>query len=303
MPLQDQKSNNAYVKISKIYISNSNRTAGSAGPYDYFVTLPEQIQYVIGFEITAFQFPTSIAPTFVPPFKNNPGTDKVDFILVADPPGITKAFSFTWPAKQYTFQNVTVPYLSYVDALQQQLRAAIAADPVFGIGGPNEATFTVVADPNLRTYVTVTGVNVTGMRFMFASGPNQLNSAHIAMGFVKVDTPLSNTQVSMTATQLRPFRFIDINLDAAPEFKPLKRIYVTDSLSAGSVRNDLDITRTRLLSSQPLRTLTRLRVRITLENGVVPPDTGAPHDFTLTVFSIANEINAVPSWLRQTFVL
>jgi hypothetical protein len=43
-------------------------------------------------------------------------------------------------------------------------------------------------------------------------------------------------------------------------------------------------------------------VRITLENGVMPPDTGVPHDFTLTVFSVANELS-IPSWLRQTFVL
>jgi hypothetical protein len=140
------------------------------------------------------------------------------------------------------------------------------------------------------------------MSFLFASGPNQTNSAHIAMGFTKIDTPVSPIQVSLTATQLRPFRFIDINLDAAAEFKPLKRIYMVDSISAGSVRNDIDITRTRLLSSQPLRSLNRLRVRITLENGVMPPDTGVSHDFTLTVFSVANELN-VPSWLRQTFVL
>jgi hypothetical protein len=232
----------------------------------------------------------------------SPGTDQVDFSLTKSGPTVTKTFSFSWPLKQYSYSNTPVPYLSYVDVLQQLMNAAVYDDPIFGVGSVNEASFTTTVDPELRTSVTVAGTSITGFRFLFATGPNQANSAHLAMGFGKIDTPSALTQLSPGATQLRPFRFIDVNLDVAAEFKPLKRIYVSDSLSAGSIRNDLDITRTRLLSSQPIRVLNRIRVRITLENGSVPPDTNVPHDFTLTVFSVANELS-VPSWLHQTFVL
>ncbi len=93
-----------------------------------------------------------------------------------------------------------------------------------------------------------------------------------------------------------------INIDAAREFRPLKRVYISDQQSYGSVRNDLDITRTQLLSTLPVRILERIRVTITLENGESPPETGRDHDFTLTVFSVQNEI-ALPGWLNQTFVL
>jgi hypothetical protein len=148
----------------------------------------------------------------------------------------------------------------------------------------------------------VSGAGVLGFRFLFASGPNSANSAYLPMGYPKADTATAISSVSAGPTRLSPFRFIDINIDAAREFRPLKRVYISDQQSFGSVRNDLDITRTRLLSTQPVRSLERLRVTITLENGEQPPETGRDHDFTLTVFSVQNEIN-LPSWLNQTFVL
>lgn len=300
MPLQDAKSAQNYVKVTRLYISSADRTANSPSRYDYFVTLTQQLQYVIGFEITGFNFPTAIAPTFVPASGSNPGNNKVDFSLTD---GVnTTTFSFTWPSLQYTYQNNAVPYLSYTDALQQLMNNAIAGDPIFGPGGPSAALFVANVDPSLFTSVSVFGAAVTGFAFLFGSGPNAQNSAHLQMGFSETDTAYALTQVSPGLSQLQPFRFIDINIDAAREFKPLKRVYITDQQSYGSVRNDLDITRTRLLSSEPIRLLTRLHITITLENGVLPPDNGLDHDFTLTTFSVANEI-VIPKWLNQTFVL
>lgn len=300
MPLQDPKSSENYIKVSRLYISSADRTSNSPSRYDYFITLNQQLQYVVGFEVTGYNFPTAIAPTFVPAQGVNPGNNKVDFSLSNGI--VTTIFSFTWPSNQFNYQNNAVPYLSYVDVLQQLMNNAIQADPVFGAGAPNSAFFSVNVDPSLFTSVTVFGVGVTGFAFLFGSGANAANSAHIPMGFNKVDTALALTQLSPGITQLQPFRFIDIRIDAAREFDPLKRVYISDQQSYGSVRNDLDITRTRLLSSEPIRSLRRLRVTITLEGGVLPPDTGLDHDFTLTTFSVANEI-VLPKWLNQTFVL
>lgn len=299
MPLQDVKSNSNYIKITRLYISSSDRTASSPSTYDYFINLDRHVQYCVGFEITGYNFPTAIAPTFVPAKNTFRGNNKLDFSIKA---GVTTVFTVTWPSNQFAYQNNAVPYLSYVDALQQLLNQAIVSDPVFGSGAPNEAFFSTVADPNLVTSLSVSGAGVLGFAFLFASGPNSANSAHLPMGYPKADTVTALSSVSPGLTQLNPFRFIDINIDAAREFSPLKRVYISDQQSYGSVRNDLDITRTRLLSTQPVRILERLHVTITLENGELPPDTGLEHDFTLTVFSVQNEIT-LPSWLNQTFVL
>jgi hypothetical protein len=299
MPLQDVKSGNNYIKITRLYISSADRNESSPSTYDYIIDLDRHLQYCVGFEVTGYNFPTAIAPTFVPEKNLFPGNNKLDFSITA---GVTSIFTVTWPSNQFTYQNNAVPYLSYVDALQQLLNQAIASDPVFGVGAPNEAFFSTVADPNLHTSLSVSGAGVLGFRFLFASGPNSANSAYLPMGYPKADTATALSSVSAGPTRLSPFRFIDINIDAAREFRPLKRVYISDQQSFGSVRNDLDITRTRLLSTQPVRSLERLRVTITLENGEQPPETGRDHDFTLTVFSVQNEIN-LPSWLNQTFVL
>lgn len=300
MPLQDAKSAENYVKVSRLYISSADRTESSSSRFDYTVVLDQPLQYVIGFEVTGYSFPTSIAPTFVRGNKVNPGTDRLDFSLTAG--ATTRVFAAAWPLNQFTYQNNAVPYLSYVDVLQQLLNETIKDDAVFGVGAPHEAFFASTPDPDLRTALAVSGAGVGGFRLLFASGPNAANSAYLPMGFNKTDTALAMSVTSPGQVQLQPFRFIDINIEEAAEYKPLKRIYISDQQSFGSVRNDLDITRTRLLSSAPIRNLQKIRVRITLENGSVPPDTGANHDFTLTTFSVANEIT-LPKWLRQVFVL
>lgn len=303
MPLQDQKSASAYVKISRIYVSSSNRREDSRSQYDYIVDLPQQIQYVIGFEVTAYQFPNNVASTFVSKNGLNPGTDMVDFSVTCSSPAVTKHFSFQWPIKSYNY-DTTWSDNSYIKDLESLLRAAVIDDPLFGIDSPQTATFNAVSDPEGRTRVVCGGTNITGMSFRFGTGPNSNNSAYHAMGFAKEDTPTSELIVSPFTVQLSPFRYFDINIDEAAEFKPLKRIYIDDYLNRnGSVRTEGDTTRTRLLSSQPIRNLRRLHVRITLANGSLPPPSNLNHDFTLTVFSIANEIAAVPKWIKQVFVM
>lgn len=302
MPLQPEFTKNSYVKIHRLFISSADRTSSSQSRYDYFIQLKQEIQYVIGMEITGYNLPSDMAPTFISSSGSASGTDKVDFELTN---GVTTTvFTATWPQKQYDYQNVTVPYLSYVDILQQIMQDAVDSDATFGIGGANEATFTSVATPEEETKVTVSGTGITGFRFLFATGPNEKNSSYLAMGFNKTDTASSLTQTSPSRAVMKPYRYLDFNLSCAPEFNPLKRIYMTDNVYYGTVRNDPNLTRTRLLSSQPIRVLKNFRVQLFLENNVVPPVSGSQldHEFTLTVFSLANEVE-VPSWMHQTFVI
>lgn len=300
MPLEQAKSIENYVKVHKLFISSSDRTQNSVGPYIYEVDLNEEIQNVIAIEVTGYNFPSNIAPTFVEAGAGFSGTNKLDFEIQGP---TNTVFTATWPSKQYTYENVTVPYLSYVQVLAQIMNEAIASDALYGTGGPNEARFIVTADPEEVTSVRVVGAGVTGFRFLFASGPNSLDSCFNAMGYNQADTAVAMSQRSPGRTLLRPFRFFDVNIEQVPELSPLKRIYATNNLYYGSVRNDPCITRTRLLSSKPLRRVQRLGIRITLEGGVVPPVfEGRDHELTLTVFALSNEVT-VPGWVRQLFVL
>lgn len=304
MPLQQEISKENYIKVHKVYVSSADRTASSQSRYDYFIRLPTQIQYVVGLEITGYNLPSDLAPTFITSGAGGSvlGTDKVDFELTN---GVTTTvFTATWPQKQYDYQNVTVPYLSYVDILQQIMQDAVDGDAVFGIGGPNQATFVSDAVPEEQTQITVSGTGITGFRMLFASGPNAINSSYLAMGWNQVDTASSLVQLSPSRAVMKPYRYVDFYLDCAPEFRPLKRIYMTDNVYYGTVRNDPNLTRTRLLSSQPIRLLEKFRVQLFLEGNVVPPVTSnsLDHEFTLTVFSLANEVN-VPTWMNQVFVL
>lgn len=299
MPLlSDSRLGSSYVRVDKIFINSNDRTSGTVT--DYTIDLKTQLQNVIAIEVTGYNMPLSMAPTFTGRTSAvNPGNNKVDFCVSNGV--IVTNFSFTWPAKQYTYFNVTVPYLSYVDTLQQLMNIAVASDPVFGVSGPNSATFIVYIDPEERTIVKVYGTGVVGFGFLFASGINNADSAYLPMGFVKLDTLILPVVTSSGFTQLRPYRFVDVNVDAAAEFKPLKRIYMTDLLTFGTTRNDADLTRTRLLD-QPVRTLQRLKISLSLENNIKPVDLGLAHDLTLTVFSLNNE-QTLPKWLKQTFVL
>lgn len=301
MPLEQEKTQENYIKVNKLFISSADKNQNSRGAYEYQIDLNTEIQYVVGMEITGYNFPSEIAPTFVAPGINFDGTNAIDFELQAG--ALVKQFSAFWPEKQYTYENVTVPYLSYVQTLQQLLNQAIQNDPDFGTGAPNEAFILSSTDPEEVTHLTISGPGVTGFRFLFDSGPNRNDSAFNAMGYNQVDTAFTLKEIGPTRTNLRPFRFLDINIKEAEEFQPLKRIYTTDNLYYGTVRNDPSITRTRLLSSQPIHRLSRLNIKITLEGGVVPPVfQGLDHELTLTVFSIANE-TYVPKWVRQVFVL
>jgi hypothetical protein len=299
MPLlSDARFGSSYVRVDKIFINSNDRSSGTVT--DYTIDLKTQLQNVIAIEVTGYNLPLSMAPTFTSRTSTvNPGNNKVDFCVTNGV--ITTNFVFTWPAKQYTYSNVTVPYLSYVDTLQQLLNIAVAADPVFGVSGANSAFFVVDIDPEERTVVRVFGSGVTGFGFLFASGINNADAAYLPMGFVKLDTAVAPVITSSGFTQLKPYRFVDVNIDAAEEMKPLKRIYMTDLLTFGTTRNDADLTRTRLLD-QPVRTMRRLKISLTLENNIKPVDLGLAHDLTLTVLSLNNE-QTLPKWLKQSFVL
>ena len=124
------------------------------------------------------------------------------------------------------------------------------------------------------------------------------------MGFSKLDTLFQLEVDSPGRTALSPYVYFDISVKQVEEFSPLKRIYVLNNQYYNTVKVDPAITRTRLLSSQPIRLLKKLDITITLEGGVIPPAfEGLDHEITFTFFSLQPENYALPSYMKQVFVM
>ena len=300
MPLQDPKGPN-YVRVRKVYVDSGKKEDYSKGEYDYVVELDQELEYVIGCEITGFNLPKNLAPTFIHDRVGFKGNAMVDF-QVTD--GIvTETFAFQWPEKSYTYENIPVPYLSYIGTLSQLMNTAIEPSPTFGSGTAKEVTFNVASDPDEKTQVSLTAASGTvTFQFQFGTGAHYEISAATEMGFTEADTGFSASILSPNPTFLQSYRYIDVFIDKI-EFQPVKRIYMTDNLYYGTTINDPDVTRTRYIQSNPIRRLKTLHITLLLEGGVVPPiTTGRPHDLTLTFFTLANE-EFVPNWVRQTFAI
>lgn len=302
MPLQNEITKNSYIKIDKVYVSSSKRNQNSKGLYQYQVDLDREFTNVVGVEVTGWSFPSKIAPTFVAAGSNFRGTNIVDFALKAG--ALTTQFSFAWPENQFSYENPSVPYLSYTTVLRQLLYAAIASDADFGPGGAHETNFNIIVDPKETTHFTVSGPGLEGISLLFATGSNQRNSAFNQMGFSQVDTPFQLDTESPGRTRLSPYVYFDISVKQVEEYTPLKRIYVANNAYYNTVKVDPAITRTRLLSHHPIRLLKQLDITITLEGGVIPPVfEGLDHEITFTFFSLQPENSKLPSYLKQVFVM
>lgn len=298
MPLQDEKTDQVYVKITKIYINSDERDDGNI--YSYRIKLNEEIQYVAGMELTSYNLPIGVAPSFLDT------SNKLDFSITDG--GNTSSFSveFATIPMDYVDGGVDNAYRSYVDQVETLINDAVDSDPVFGTAGYNCAV-TVNSNTNFTTNIEFAdgGFDATTFTLNFETGPNNARSAYKIMGFEKQDYSAfsGNTITSPNQANMQSYRFVDINIEEARELRPLSRIYMNTNSYEGVTVNETNITRTRLLSSDPIRSLRYLTVKITLEGGVSPPITGQdPHDLGLTIFSVANE-NSVPNWVTQTFIL
>lgn len=291
MPLPIAKSGNDYIRMRRIFTDSTEAERGTIS--DYRIKLKRQFQDVVALELTGYVIPSSMTPSFKPEYN-----DKFEFELTAG--ATTKSFTVTWPSFSYTYQNVSVPYVSYINTLEQLLANAVLTDATFGTSGTNPATFQVLADPEERTLVTVSGTGITGFRFLFGSGANADLETYLAMGFAQgVDTTSSLTQTSPNRVILDPFRRLEIYIDEFPELQPFHVIYNDNAAYYGTVNNDVNYTRVRFLSSKPIQRLTHLTIRLRLNGDFLVEDSFKNHHtFSFTVFHLAYE-DKLPKWLKQ----
>ncbi len=276
-----------YTRINRIFVDSSERSEGTVSNYRY--DLKDEIQEVVGIELTGYAIPTTLTPTFVPNLN-----DQFRFELKR---GLyTFTTTATFPSKSYTYENVENPYLSYIITLKQIMTDAVFNDPVFGNNGTHPVTFTVFADPETRTHITANANGLTSFRFLFL---NLENSAHIAMGFDKIDTSnnVTLTQISPRKVSLDPFPRLDIFVKEFPEFSPVDVVYNPSASYYGTTRNDTNVTRMRLLSSKPLKKLKWLNISLKIKGIPIVDQPDNEHSLAFTILSIANE-EKVPNWAK-----
>lgn len=307
MPLQETEGPN-YTKVTKVYVDSGEREENSGSVYDYRFALRDEIQYVTGMELTSYSFPDEVTPSFRAAYKNWRGTNKIDFYI--DDGTNVGTFTATWPQKKYVFSANPDVFTSYVDVLPTLLVEAIGSDPIFGYAGTYDISWvTSVTDDQTTRIKIMKSFSAPAMNwgFLFETGSNHNDAAYEPMGFAKADySAISPNPIitSPNAVNLEPYRYFDLVIDEVRELNPVARIYVTSNQFYGISQNEINVSRTRLLSAEPLRRLKFLTVRLVLEGGIVLASDSSTreHDIGLTVFSVANE-NSVPRWITQTFVL
>lgn len=302
--LPGNKQGDYYIYSTRV--STNNLFEGpEPGEYSYKVNLPQQIENVIGIELTEWTFPQSLVPPFA--FKDTFQITMKDSAAVLP----DKTFTITIPNVYYTYVYPSSPPNSYVDALQTILNDAIVDDIDYG----DKAVFTVSALTDERTAITLTtifpGYTDGQIEFdlLFTSIDETL-SPYAIMGFSYLDYS-SSSQSNISGIQtiqnitgpepinLNQFRYVNINLqEIKNEFKPFARIYLRNQ--QGSTTRNNSYAPVRFLQ-QPIRTLDTLHIDIKLENGE-SPQSFAAHDLTFNVFALSPE-NSAPDHVKQIFNL
>lgn len=304
MPLpHGEDSPDVYIRSSKLFIASDERDTGTN--YDYTFITKKNIQNVIALEITGYNFPSQIAPTFIAATANAPGNNIID-IEIYRAPFPRYLISVSMPEKKYTYENLYNTTESYISVLQRKIQEAFDADVTWS--GLLEVTVYRNTDSKTEINIANSSGVVDEIKILFSSGVNAANAAYEVLGFAQSDytfTALpSGTDhylISPNSVELDPFKFVDVFVDDC-EFQPFARIYLQDQYY-GATQNELNVTRTRLFSSKPIRSFQRIGIKIRLKGNVVPPDLSKPNDLILNVLSLENEMEEIPSWVKQSFLL
>ena len=285
MPLQTPPPNSEpYVRVARVFADSAAR-AVTDSVSDYTVVVPVAVQDVIGVEVTGWSFPDTGAVTIRKGL--NSGFDATVFRLLPS----------------LALETVTIS-VDLVDALgsgEDELYYSSASGLAAAINGlfvsllgSSVATCTLKYG---RLLFTAEDGFASGMSLDFASGARATTSAHTALGWpTKVDVVTAVSILAPALPQLLLFTFITVSVAEVAEYTPLKRIYVGRS-DTSTVRTDPGISRTRLLTDQPLRRMPSLHVSVRMQ-GLYELEDTFDHHLTFTVFSLANE-TSTPAWARK----
>lgn len=146
------------------------------------------------------------------------------------------------------------------------------------------------------------------VEYLYATGTSKHNQTSRVWGFppgvnsTPTASPENGARPSFPPT-FTQFRYINVNLEEAPEFSPLARIYTTNNDEEDNYVNPCDIPRKTRIMKTPIRNMKRMRISLNAENGM--QFMGLSDIGVLLVFEILSiqQVPKVPKWIVQRLSL
>jgi hypothetical protein len=155
-------------------------------------------------------------------------------------------------------------------------------------------------------YAEISNVaDTVSLYWLFGTGTNSADAPNIQLGFPeKADVggpqTINGTFITypmpLTYWKLYPNRYVDINLNRTPEFKPHSRVWLTRTDDFRRPRQN--VAGVRLLV-EPIRRLDNMKVSLTLADGTEPSIiSNQGYNITYDLLLVSPEIN-IPKWVQQ----
>lgn len=315
----------SYIKRTKVlttFQANGNQIITYDGK------LKEQVQNVIGVELKGYTVSPSMAPAFVgkyPDSVNKPtkvasqGNHLWD-VRVTHPSG-TPVANFTVDL-DFLVGEIPLTGRPIGDDASELLSLMTAGfllqlyyDPNYAAVWSNFNVEVVLYNEDSGRFLfnnqfqltlrdTIAPFDYATVEFLFGSGPNAGESVATVLGFKQgVDTvpdPVTKGAYGDFPVNLTPFRYLDVNIQEFPEFKPHSRIFLPlGKFSQPSNPNPRNV---RLLR-RPLRNLQTFTVSLRLPIGIFVAWNGDQnHELEFEVLSLEPGAR-IPGWVDQEFVL
>jgi hypothetical protein len=327
MPLQTLNTGDAFVRRTRVNVSNEDREP-PGGLFDYRVRLPDDITGVIGCELVGFSFAKRLTPTFRGrytlgdplPYADASNTRRaapngntvIDVRMVDETATVALDFAVDL--------DLVVPAAGLPYTLAG--RFLTIADIGSLLGEPIALALDAQGDATLNTtnYTVNTGVDTLGrfycyahragdpatqaaVTFRFRSGYNSTDSAHRVLGFAQEDTtpdPDTSGVQGAFAVDPTPIRYVDIRVKELAELRPLARVF----LAEGDFRRPVDKPAEFRLLTEPVRRLGALSLELTFNDRQECAYGSAPafHDILLEVISL-DPLQTLPTWVDQRFLV
>lgn len=312
-------SDNHYVRVYKLPVSTpKNKNDQNSSDFDYEVTLPRELDNVLGFKLVDWSFPRDMIPTFWPPTSTLTGNNRLDFRLTNASISATPGdFTITFPTRYFDYQNFVDTTRDLLDSTTTLMNAAISLNATWN----GRVSVALTADSRQRSLFMVSTLDPslpsgsnTILTLLFLSGPNAAESTWSALGFDVQSDESSTTAyyvlppgiqslLSPSSVRLRGSHYIDVFVDQSPQ-RPHQRVFFTESgYTTNGIWSD-GVFRFEFNQDQPQRKLNKLNIHLRYEGGLDPGrfvngPILAPHYLTFHFLCLYDSIAATPTYVQQ----
>ena len=313
MPLKQDK-NPRYVQRRRMFIDSDLReNRETSQRYDMVWRTRQSTWDIESMELTDYNFPLNLAPTFINQQGSLPGNNILNVRMEDYPvPTNTLSFQVRFPERKFDTREAFAYYVR--DVLESVMDDQ--GDPHFN--SVNTTWFYDVNAPFRDTggngavvfYAQqLLAPDSIAVYFDFLTGPGDFNSAYEVFGYDKADVggpvvlpdgTFVTYPVPLRNLQLNKFRYVDISIEEVRSDMVLfARVFLTSKHEYRRVKKNLD--NTRLLMKPPQK-LGNLRIRLRLQGGYKPNQESIEgYDLTIDLLEIIPN-PSIPDYLRQELV-